>query len=161
MSLGVRDHEQALRELRRLRQTLLETVGIELGEALVEDDEVGALQERTRHEDAAALAVRQLPPRLAHRLEEPRGHAVEEIAEIELPAHHLGPPKVVGCRRPAAAHQQIERERVGEEMVLMELRRGGNPLAPGLGSKRRAIEALQQQETGIGRPQAREERHER
>ena len=67
----MRDDEHALRQLGGLGQALLQVVWIELREALVEDDEVGPLEERSRHADAAAFAVRELPARFADQSEQP------------------------------------------------------------------------------------------
>ena len=67
----IRRADRGFRQLGGLGQALLQVVWIELREALVEDDEVGPMEERSRHADAAAFAVRELPARFADQSEQP------------------------------------------------------------------------------------------
>ena len=64
-------------------------------------------------------------------VKQPARHAVEQIAEPEPPAHVFGELEILGTRRPAPAHEQIEGEALGEHMILVELRGGHHAPAPG------------------------------
>src|SRR5438045_2090919 len=103
---------------------------IERGEALVQQQQVARLQQRPGHEQPAALAVRELPAGLTHHLRQARRHSIEERSETELPAHRLGLLDVSGLRRPAPSEQQVESERSGEDVVLVELRCRDHPPPP-------------------------------
>ena len=47
-------------------------------------------------------------------VKQPAGHAVDERPEAKPAADNFRPAEIVRCRRPASAHQQIERETVVE-----------------------------------------------
>ncbi len=92
----------------------------------------GALQKCARDEDAAALAMRELPAAFAHHLQQAARHPIEKIAQSKLAAHRLRLLHVALRRRPAPSHQQIESERLRQNVILVELRCGRNLLAPAL-----------------------------
>ena len=56
-----------------------EVFRVERCEALVQNNQLGALQERARDVDAAALAMRELPSSFSYHLHETARHAIEEI----------------------------------------------------------------------------------
>src|SRR5437867_5753115 len=86
----MRDDEQRRGSVRHVPKTLTQALGVELPEALVEDDEVRALQERTGDVQAAPLAVREPPPSLANCLKQTRRHPTQEIPESKAAADGLG-----------------------------------------------------------------------
>src|SRR5262245_2903177 len=86
---GMGDDHQRLRAAENAGERALQRLGIERREALVEHPHVEPLQQRTRDEQAAAFAVRQLPAAVAHQLLEPRGHTRDQRPEIELAHHRL------------------------------------------------------------------------
>src|SRR6185436_14206370 len=116
----MRDDDQCGSAAEDAVEGLPQALGIERREALVEDDQLRPLQQGTGDEEAALLAVRQLPPRLADPLQEAGGHAVEEVAEPELAADRLRLLQVLRAGGPAASHQQVEGEGVDQDVVLLE-----------------------------------------
>src|SRR6185295_9778134 len=132
----VRDDQQRPGAREDASERPAEALGIERGEALVEDDQLGSLEQGAGDVEPALLAVRELPARLADHLEEPGGHAVEELAQAELAADGLGFLEVAGPRRPFAAHQEVEGEGVGQDVVLLELRRRHRPPPPAIETER-------------------------
>ena len=97
----VRDYHQRRRPLDHGPHALAGVSGIERGEALVEHHQLGALQQRARDEQAAALAVRELPAASRRpSASSPAGMRVEQLAEPELAADALG---LVEVARRAAA----------------------------------------------------------
>ena len=81
--LQMRDHQQGGGVC---QDTLLhagERRGVEGGKTLVEDEHGGPLQQRTGNVEPTALAMGELPARLANYLPQPGGHAVEEWPEIQ------------------------------------------------------------------------------
>lgn len=69
------DRHQAFRPPEDAFQALPRILRVERGKALVQDEDIGSLQESTRYEDAASLTLRKLPSRLAHGLLHARGRA--------------------------------------------------------------------------------------
>jgi hypothetical protein len=102
------DDQDRLRAIEDAAEALIERLGIERGEALVENDEIRVLEQRSRDEEPASLAVRELPAGLAELLDETAGHSPEEIAKAELEADLFGGHEIIPRCGPAAAHQQIE-----------------------------------------------------
>ena len=86
-------------------QAAVEGLGVQRRKALVEDDEVGPLEQGPGHVEPAPLAVGELPARLADHLQEPRRHAGEEVVEAELAAEAFGRLDIRRLRRPAPPHQ--------------------------------------------------------
>jgi hypothetical protein len=72
---GVSDDEQGGGSLQNTAQAALQGVGVQGRKALVEDDEVGTLEQSPGHIEPAALAVRELPSGLPDHLQQPRRHA--------------------------------------------------------------------------------------
>ena len=80
----MRDDDQGLRPADRRGEALTKTLWIQRREALVENRERCALQQRTREEDAAPLAMLQLPAGLAHLLLDPARHPRQQIPQTKL-----------------------------------------------------------------------------
>jgi hypothetical protein len=57
-----------------------------------------------------------------------------------------------------AAHQQVEGERPGKDVIVMELRHSHHPLPPAGGPKRWQIQPTQEEQPGLRLPQPREQR---
>ena len=160
-ALWMRDGQQCGRSVEHTVQGPAKAFGVERGEALVEDDEIGSLQQRPRDVETASLAVGELPSRLADDLEQSRGHPVEEVPEAEVPADGFRVLEILGRRRPAAAHQQVEGEGLCQHVVLVELRCGGYVPTPALRAQGLPVEAAKEEETGLGGSQPDEEGCER
>jgi len=77
--------------------------------------------------NTAAFSVRELPARFSHICSIPAGILLRSGARPSSRQMPTLPPYLL-VRRPPAAHQQIERERLGEHMILVELRRGHHSL---------------------------------
>lgn len=60
------------------------------GEAFIEDQQVGVLEQSAGNVKAALLAVGELPARVADHLQQTGGHLVEHLAETKLAADRLG-----------------------------------------------------------------------
>lgn len=126
-------------------------------EALVEDDEVGVLEQRPGNVEATALAVRELPTGLADHLQQSGRHAVDKVSEAKLAAEGFGLPQILGRRRPAAAHEQVEGEGAREDVVFVKLRRPHDTPAPALRAQCLPVKALEEQETRLRQAQANKE----
>lgn len=81
-----------------------EVFGVECGEAFVEDDEAGVLQQGARDVDSAALAMRELPAAFADHLQKAAGHAIEYVSQTQLAADGVRLFHVRCGGRPAPAH---------------------------------------------------------
>src|SRR5580704_11199275 len=88
--LWVRDDDQGFRAAEHAGERPLERLGVERGEALIEDAGIERLQKRTRDVEPPSFPVRQLPAALADQLLHPRWHAREQGPEVELAADRLG-----------------------------------------------------------------------
>ena len=86
----MRDHDERLRALHRRSNADGQVVRVERREGLVEDDDLCFLEVRTREEDAAPLAMGELPPRLPDERHQLRGHPLEKGPEAELDTRLLG-----------------------------------------------------------------------
>src|SRR5947209_5677283 len=102
------DDDQSLRSAQGARQAEVERLGIERTEALIEDQDLGALKQSARDEEPALLSVRKLPAAFSDHLLHPRGHAVEDRSEPELAADRVGVLQVGGRRRPSPPKEQVE-----------------------------------------------------
>ena len=107
------DHEEGGSPSERTVQGALEVLRVEGGKALVENDDVGVLQESPRHIETAALAMREPPSRLPDHLPQPSRHLVEQVAETEFTADGFRLLNVCRLGRPVATQQQVEGERAG------------------------------------------------
>jgi hypothetical protein len=67
-------------------QRTAQSVGIESGEALVQNDHGGALQQGAGNIKTAAFSVRKLPAGFSDHLQESGRHAVEQVAQAEFGA---------------------------------------------------------------------------
>src|SRR3954463_7970428 len=101
--------------------------------------------------------MRELPAGLTDKLKQSRRHTVDQIAKLQAAAHILCEFEILGQRWPSSAHQKIECEAFGEDVVLVELGRGNDLAPPLVASQRFAIEAVEQEETGVCRAQAGQE----
>ena len=135
----VGDHEQGGGPGKDAAEALTEGLGVKRRKAFVEDDEVGVMQECSGDVETAPLTVRQLPACLADHLQHLSWHPVKQISEAELAANGVSLSHIVQLWRPAPAHQQIEGEGAGEDMVLMELRCSYYPPPPALGPERLSV----------------------
>ena len=128
--LGMRDQQQGGSALEHAIQAATQSFRVEGSEALVENNDARPLQQPTRNVKAAALAVGELPAGFAYHLQQPRGHALDQLAQAELAANLFRVLHVTFARRPTASHQQVESERFGQDVVLVELRRRDDAPAP-------------------------------
>ena len=157
----VRDDDQRLRAAEHAGERAFQRLGIQRGEALVEHAHVERLEQRARDEQAAALAVRQLPAAVADQLLQPRRHARQQRAEIQLAQHRLGLGDVLAPRRPGAPEQQVEQEGLREDVVLVELRRRAHAPAPARQAERLLVDARRAPAARVGNAQADEQRAQR
>ena len=85
------DDEQGRGPLFHAFQRPPQVLGIEGGEALVQDHEAGVLEQGARQKQAAALAVGELPAGFSHHLLHAARHAFQQTIESQLPAQRLDP----------------------------------------------------------------------
>ena len=76
-SSRVRNHQQRRDALQRTAQGQAQGRGVEGGKALVEDDDVGALQQGAGQVEAALLAVREPLAGVTNYLQQAGWHALE------------------------------------------------------------------------------------
>src|SRR5690606_12706911 len=86
--------------------------------------------------------------------------AAQERAEAELLAHLLRLEEVGALRRPPAADEEVERHAAGEDVVVVELRHGGDLAPPAGVAQRVAVEPAQEQHAGARPAQPGQERSE-
>ena len=147
--LWVSDHQQGWRPVENTTQRVPQIFWIEGRKALIKNNEIGLLQQRPGDVETAPLTVRKLPACLADHLQHLSWHPVEQISEAELAANGVSLSHIVRLWRPAPAHQQIEGEGAGEDMVLMELRRSYYPPPPALGPERLSVQTPEEQKAGL------------
>ena len=131
--LGVRDDQQGRG---MFQDTLLHTVqrlGIKGGKTLVQDEDGGTLQQRAGDVEPTALAMRELPAGLADDLPQPGRACGRGAAQIQGAAQGLGRLQVRRLGWPAAAHEQVEGQGPGKEVIVVELWRGHHPPPPARG----------------------------
>src|SRR5262245_13545268 len=112
----------------------LEASRIEGGQALIEDDEVGSLQQRARNEETAPFPMGELPSRFADHLHHASGHAREQLVKPQLVTDAFSFENAALVESAATSHQQVERKRTAEDVILVKLRRHGHDSAPALES---------------------------
>jgi hypothetical protein len=95
-----------------------------------EDEDLVIGEQRTGEAQPRALALRQPPAGLADDLSDARGHAFEQRAEAELAADGRSVVEVVPAWRPVAAHEQVERHRREQDVVVAVLRHEADAVAP-------------------------------
>jgi hypothetical protein len=83
------DH-QRWRPFQNALQRTAQGVGIERGEALVENDHGGALQQGASNIKTAALSMRKLPAGFSDHLQESGRHGVEQVSQAEFAADFFG-----------------------------------------------------------------------
>ena len=103
--LGVSDDEHGGGALQDAAQAAMQRLGIQGRKALVEDDELGLLEQSPGHVESAALAVGKLPAGLADQLPQPRRHAAEEVIKAELAADMFSRLDIRGLQAPHPASQ--------------------------------------------------------
>ncbi len=153
----MRDNEQRGRLFQDVFERAAEVLRIEGGEALIEGHEIRPLEQRPGDVEATALAVAELPARLPHRLLQPRRHAVEERAEAESPTYPVRVLQVALARRPATAHEDVERERPDEDVVVVELRDDDHAPPPAGPPDGLEVETREEKKAGVRRAACREE----
>src|SRR5262245_25952652 len=97
------DYEEGRSPSEHAVQGALKVLWVECAKTLIEDDDVGVLQEGPCDIETATLAMRELPPRLPHHLPQPGWHAVKQVAETGFTADVLSLLDVYRLGRPAAA----------------------------------------------------------
>ena len=102
------DHQRA-RPPRRHVQSQQPRFRVESRQALVEDQQIGVLEQSPRQAHAARLALRQLPARLPDPLLQTRRETVEKVTEAEVPADPFCLAEVSQARRPPAAELALRR----------------------------------------------------
>src|SRR5262249_17530101 len=120
---GMGDDQQGWGVLQHALQRLVQGLGVEGSEALVEDETVGTVEQGAGNIEPAALALRELPAGLTHHLQQTGWHAVEEGPEAKGAAQGLGLRQVLGAGRPAAAQEQVEGDGAAKDVVIVELGR--------------------------------------
>src|SRR6266545_5886796 len=155
------DHDQRVGPAENTRERAFEGFGIEGGEALVEDAGVEGLKQRAGDEEAALLAVRELPAALADELFEAGGHSREQWAEVELVQDRFGLGDVFAARGPSATEQEVERQAGGEHVVLVELGRGADPRAPVREAESALLDAREAEHASLGDTQTGQQRAQR
>lgn len=105
--------------------------------------------------------MRELPSCLADHLKHSGWHAREQIAQPQLLADDLGLLQIRGTEVSSPAHKQVEGERLCEHVILVELRRGGDALAPALHAERMQIESIDEQLAGVWLAQSGQDGNER
>src|SRR5262249_50113502 len=122
-TLPVRYHEEGFRSPQHALDGALERLRIQGGKALVQDHQIGALQESARDVEATALSMRELPAGFTHHLVQSGGHSLEQWPQFQLAANRRRFTQILVRRRPRSTHQEIEGEGREEYVVLVELRR--------------------------------------
>ena len=84
-------------------------------------------------------------------------HARGAHAEAEGTAHGFGLLHVCGLGRPAAPQQQVEGERAGQHVVVVELGSSHDALSPAVGTQGLQVKTSGQQETRLRKAQAGEQ----
>ena len=110
---------------------------------------------------ATALAMRELPARLADVGIKARRHAREQRPQAKLDTDLFGLFEITGRRWPSATHQQIEGQGLIEQVVFVELRCGGHQLSPAPPTQRRKIQAAEQDLPALNRQEAGQRRSQR
>ena len=134
-------------------QAGLQRLRIEGGEALVQDRQPRVLQQRAGQEDAAALAVRQLPAGFADLLHHAGGHAVQQVAQPQLVAERV---RLRRSSRGAGQVRPISRLNASVPDRMWFSWNCGAAVASWCQLARACtVEAVQQQQAGIRPAQAR------
>lgn len=155
--LWVRDDHEAWGAAEDAVEAGFQGFRVEGGETFVEDDEGGVLEDGAGNVDAAALALGELPAGVAHHFHDAGGHAVEQGAEAEFLADVPGGFGVAGGQRPVAAHEEIELQGGGHDVVFVILGGGGDAAAPGLVADGGGVETLGEEEASGGGAEAGED----
>src|ERR1700686_3436938 len=92
--------------------------------------------------------MRELPACFADHLHHSGRHACQQIGQAQLPADDFGLLQVRCTEVSPPAHKQIECECFGENVVLMELRRGGDALAPTFRPERVQAKTVEERVSG-------------
>src|SRR5262245_22188410 len=102
--------------------------------------------------------MRELPACLADYLPQPVWHAIEERPKIQSTTQRLGCCQVFRTWRSTAAHKEVEGQRRGKDVIVVELGGCHYPLPPACGPEGWQIQAAQEQETRLWLPQPCEQR---
>ena len=150
--LGMRDNHQGGGVLQNTLLHLVQRLWIQRSKTLIQDEDSGILQQCAGDVEATALAMRQLPAGLADYLPQPGRHAVEERPESQSAAQGLGSLQVCRLGWPATAHEQIEGQGPGKEVIVVELWRSHYSVPPARGPERWQIQTTQEEESGLRLP---------
>jgi hypothetical protein len=156
--LRVSDDKECRGPVEDTTEGLIKGLRVECGEAFIEDDEVGILEKRAGDVEAAPFAVGELPTGLTDHLLQSGWHTVEEVSEAEFAAKGLSLLQIFGRCRPAAAHQQIERESSREDVVFVKLRGTRHTPLPAFSPQCLPVEPTEEEEARLRQAQASEER---
>ena len=137
----------------------MERLGIKGGKTLVQDEDLGTLQQRTGDVEPTTLAMRELPAGLPNYLPQPGGHAVEERSQIQGAAQGLSRLQVCRRRWPAAAHEQVEGQSSSKDIIVVELWRSHHSPSPARGPERGQIQTPEEEESRLRLSHPGEQRH--
>ena len=104
--------------------------------------------------------MRELPACLADYLPQPAWHAIEEWPKIQSATQRLGCSQVFRARGPAAAHEEVEGQWRGEDVIVVELGCCHYPPSPSCSPEGWQIQAAQEKEARLWLPQPCEQRRE-
>ena len=128
----MRYHQQSAGPAQHAIQCQPYVFRIERRKAFIEDHYFRILQQRPGNINSAAFSVGELPARFPHHLQHSCRHLIKEGFKTEFTTDFRRFPHIFFAWRPTAPHQKVEREGLGEYVILVELRGGHNSLAPAL-----------------------------
>ena len=143
------DHQQGWGVCQDTLLHTMERLRIKGGKTFVKDEHGGTLQQRASDVQPTALAMRELPARLADYLPQPTWHAVEEWSEIQGATQRFGRRQVFRRRGPTAAHEEVKGQGRSKDVVVVELRRARDATAPSERTNARAVETARQHEAAV------------
>ena len=81
---GMRGYKEARGVVEGAGEGTARIFGIEGGEAFVQDDDIGPLEQRPGDVESALFTMGELPAHFADHLEEPPRHSLDELTQAEL-----------------------------------------------------------------------------
>ena len=145
----MRDDYQRGRPIQNTPQGSVKILGIKSCKAFIQYDNVRTLKQGTGNIKTAPFPVGELPSALADHLLETGRHSLQKLPEAQFAAHCFSFFNVLGQGGPLPSHEQVERECLCKNMILMELGRGHNPLSPFIRADSLTVKALQQKQAGF------------
>jgi hypothetical protein len=143
--LGVRDDQQGRGVFQDTLLHAVERLGIQGGKTFIQDEDGGTLQQRASDVEPTALAMRKLPAGLADYLPQPGGHAVEERPKIQGAVQSFSRLQVRRMGWPAAAHEKVEGQGSGKNIIVVELWHSHHPPPLSRGPERRQIQTPEEE----------------